>query len=70
MPKPGDTVPAPEYGPTHVKLVQPATCPNGHSKPRHHWHLCDHGGHHSWLCEMCGAEIHAEHECQDRHAAS
>jgi hypothetical protein len=63
-PRPGDVVPAPEHGPTHVKLVQPPVCPNGHPLPRPHWHLCDNGGHQSWVCDWCRAEIHAEHDCQ------
>jgi hypothetical protein len=70
MPDLGDTVPAPEAGPTAVRLVQPDACPNGHPKPRHHWRPCrcqpGRSGHHLWLCDVCGDEILAPPHLADR----
>jgi hypothetical protein len=57
MTRPGDLVPAPEIGPTAVKVVAPDACPNGHTTLRPGWRPCKCGGHYLWVCRQCRAEI-------------
>lgn len=67
MPEPGDTVPAPEVGPTAIRVVSPDWCPNGHRLERGNvtvgWTPCHcptsrDGGHYRWHCWTCQAVIY------------